>query len=171
MRLFFGVLLDNDARNKASSVQNALIGEYDGNYTAYDNLHITLVFIGEVDEKVSHMLVQIGDKALSGFEKFSVRAKEVNSFKDGKITHIEIEESAELHNLHDSLISLLDEANLEYSKYDGYHPHITIRRGHKYDIGFGIDEIEIEVSRICLFESTRIDGELRYIPVKTWGEE
>lgn len=51
MRLFIGIKIDDKAKKKINSYFNLLYeNKVTGNYTKISNLHMTLVFIGEISE-------------------------------------------------------------------------------------------------------------------------
>ncbi len=48
MRLFYAITFEETVRRRLSDIQNALRTQtMRGNFTLFDNLHLTLVFIGE----------------------------------------------------------------------------------------------------------------------------
>ena len=171
MRLFFGVPIENSAQNAINKRIEALKDQYNGNYTLMSNMHITLTFIGEVEPKVLYMLSDIGDKAFFSFPNFVIKTSDIDSFKDGKVNYLAIESNEILLELHNRLNLLLDEAGIVYNSEDIYTPHITLRRGTRIPLHIDMDSMDIEVDRVCLFESKRVDGILRYIPLKTWMAE
>ena len=171
MRLFFGIPIENSMQNVINKRIDALKGQYNGNYTLMSNMHITLTFIGEVEPKVSYMLSDIGDKAFCSFQYFVIKTADIDSFKDGKVNYLGIDNSEILTELHNRLNLLLDEAGIVYTSEDIYTPHITLRRGTRIPLHIDMDSMDIGVDRVCLFESKRVDGMLRYIPLKTWMAE
>ena len=168
MRLFFGVkVLDKD-KKAIKRIQNALKEQYTGKYTALDNMHITLAFLGEVEPKLLDMLVQIGDWAFEDLQKFAVSADRVDSFKAGEVTYLAVGDDERLTNIYNRLILLLDAKGMVYTQCDSYKPHVTLRRGRKIPLTFSVERVTIDVEEICLYESKRVDDVLRYIPLKVW---
>lgn len=57
MRLFIAIALDEQVKQALSTIQNDLIKRLSkGNATAFDNFHITLRFIGDVNEEQAEKL-------------------------------------------------------------------------------------------------------------------
>ncbi|MDY0140063.1 MAG: 2'-5' RNA ligase family protein, partial [Candidatus Izemoplasmatales bacterium] len=50
MRIFIALLFSEEIKVELYNTIDYLRDLYDGNYTSFDNLHLTLHYIGEVDE-------------------------------------------------------------------------------------------------------------------------
>ncbi|MCI8729447.1 MAG: threonylcarbamoyl-AMP synthase [Clostridia bacterium] len=169
MRVFFAIPIPDSVREKIRAIQDMLKESYGGKYTDGDNLHITLAFIGEVDTKVIDMLTEIeinSDTIPAGF-KLSLRG--MDSFKDGKVTYLKVEKNAEIERLRAYLEERLSALGIPFEMRDEFCPHVTIRRGKKEMIKEESETLEINVSSFALYESKRVDGELKYVPIKTFG--
>lgn len=146
-----------------------------GNIYESENYHITLNFIGNIDEILIDDIAEICKDVASKRDLFEVCIGGLNYFvkKNKKILWIDNVEGKEyLKDLYDDLSVGLSKLGLEYT--DQYIPHMTIARN------VNIEECEIEeldrkitdikscfkVERITIFESKRVEGVLRYIPIR-----
>lgn len=95
-----------------------------------ENLHITLVFIGEVEERV----VPLIREALSGvaFGRFSAHLKGVGCFPSctrPRVIWVGISEGAEkLVELHKLVAGALRRQRIPFESEKGYVPHLTLAR-------------------------------------------
>lgn len=68
MRVFIAITLPEKVKKEVSKIQNSL-PEFNGKKTEYENLHLTLKFIGEADEKmVKEVMNRLGRIKFGGFE-------------------------------------------------------------------------------------------------------
>lgn len=169
MRVFFAIPIPDSVREKIRAIQDMLKESYGGKYTDGDNLHITLAFIGEVDTKVIDMLTEIEIKSDTIPAGFKLSLRGMDSFKDGKVTYLKVEKNAEIERLRAYLEERLSALGIPFEMRDEFCPHVTIRRGKKEMIKEESETLEINVSSFALYESKRVDGELKYVPIKTFG--
>lgn len=168
MRLFIAINLDDKTRAGVCRVIEGLKPHArKGRFTPAENLHLTLVFIGETD-RVS--AVQGAMDELQ-FPAFTVAVGELGRFSRpcGDIYWLGVEgESLEpLHRqLRDSLVGR--GFALERRKYK---PHLTLGRElvlpRELDLwGLGPREpLAMEVKKISLMQSERIRGRMRYTEI------
>lgn len=160
MRLFIGIKLDDSVIKKTNNYFKYFYTEgIIGNYTKSSNLHLTLAFLGEIEEsKVSLLLSLIDSIELKNLNK--IKISKITKFKDMLI--YEVEKSRELNVIYDELIAKLEEHSFNTEKRV-FYPHITlIRKTNKFiekEILF-----ESVVNKITLFESKVINNQLIYIP-------
>jgi RNA 2',3'-cyclic 3'-phosphodiesterase len=125
LRLFTGLSLPILLRQRLTVMQGGIEG---ARWTERDNFHITLTFIGEVDEATADDI----DEALSVIrsEKFSLRLKGTGSFAQGKypkILWMGVEQNEVLHRLKEKIDRALMVANVPFEKRK-YTPHVTLAR-------------------------------------------
>ncbi len=125
LRLFAGLPIPDGHRQKLASIQN---GVKDARWIATENLHITLRFIGEVDEDVAAQLAE----ALSEIkaEPFEVTLKGVGTF--GSPPHslwvgAEDTPTGALSHVHANVESALVRAGLD-PEGRKFTPHVTLTR-------------------------------------------
>jgi len=130
MRLFLAVELNNETIRKIDQIENEFkVKDLDIRFVEPKNLHITLKFLGEVDEsKMNDVVKKISDD-LSGVKQFRVNVEGFGYF--GKPNYIrtlwvDIKEGKE------QLVMLIKRFNksLNHIRSDSHkpNPHITIGR-------------------------------------------
>lgn len=163
MRIFIGIKLDNNAIKKINNYYKYLYQEkVNGNYTNLDNLHLTLAFLGEINiDKLNEVIEVVNN--------INLEVKEITITKLTKLKDMLIGEvicDNKLKELHFELVNKLNDIGFNLS--NDYYPHITlVRKVNGLDKVKIIDskiEINSIVNRITIFESTRINGVLKYIP-------
>lgn len=171
MRLFYAVLFDNDVKQKLSEIQKVLReNTLRGNFTLYDNLHLTLAFIGEVSTNRAEALLQITRSLV--VTPFELRFNGLGRFKrdGGDILWAGVEENRKLASLYRRLCESLKSAGFEIEKRE-YTPHLTLARGARLREGFSLSDLSRSLNPIgttvtgfCLMKSERVNG--RYTEVK-----
>lgn len=125
LRLFTGLSLPILLRQRLIVMQGGIEG---ARWTERDNFHITLTFIGEVDEATAETV----DEALSSIrtEKFSLRLKGTGSFAQGKypkVLWMGVAHNDVLHRLKEKIDRAFTVANIPFEKRK-YTPHVTMAR-------------------------------------------
>lgn len=137
-----------------------------GRFVEKENLHLTLVFLGEVDDDLLPRIIEITEKIqgstfnleLSGLGKFQR--------KEGDILWLGVVENPSLNHMVNQLETSLRENGLPIEKRP-YIPHITLGRKVRLknsilDLNFNI---ETGVDSIEVMESTSRNGKLEYLKV------
>lgn len=129
MRLFFGLSLPQNIREKTARCSRLAQAMLPGRYALPENHHITLAFLGEVDEsrvaEAAHVLasvaadfpapqVTLGDFAHFGREQNAILILKAASTPD-------------LAPLHDALVVALAAQNLPFDP-GPFSPHVTLAR-------------------------------------------
>lgn len=160
MRLFIGLPLDIKTKNKLSVIQyelkrNGVIG----NFTLKNNLHLTLAFLGEVDSnRLDELITLVNDIKY----KVSLELDSISMLKN--IIVYNVIKSKELIDLYHKLIDELKKHNFDIN--DDFKPHITlVREAKNTGIINKLNYVKIVSldNDPVLFESVRVNGELRYI--------
>lgn len=177
MRVFIGFKIDRFTKKKIIEIRNSIRDEFiKGNYTLDENLHLTLKFIGEVQEdKVEDIKECI--ESLE-FNSFKVEGTALGIFKkrNKAIIYYNINKNKKLDKLYEETSKLLYNNKIIDKSQVGisYKPHITLVRN--LTLGEGMEMFikefkgkkqEIHIDGITLFESTRIDGKLVYRDIFT----
>lgn len=132
MRLFFGIGLPSgirkDVHHFCESVKNNLPRM---KWVEEENLHVTLKFLGEVDESRLGSLSDAARKASGSVKEFDVLPGELGAFPNPKRARVlwlglkrGAESAAKLFNV---LEERLVDAGFE-AEEKTYHPHITLAR-------------------------------------------
>jgi 2'-5' RNA ligase len=158
MRTFIGIKL-KDCEKELQNIQKEFRHSgYEAGYTLPENLHMTLFFLGELNEEE----VSIAKKALDEcrFEGFSVHLRKVKTLRDMLIAEGEPNEG--LMNFQKELDEKFRNLGflLENRKF---YPHVTLARKIKTEITKNIC-LGSQVTECILFSSERVNNVLQYIP-------
>ncbi|WP_036612851.1 RNA 2',3'-cyclic phosphodiesterase [Oribacterium sp. P6A1] len=151
MRLFIALNFNENMKYALLKMQNALKQNgVRGNFTRDENLHMTLVFIGESDDpkKIERIMRDVP------FSAFDINVSGLKCFKD--MVFAKVEANPDLMDYVNRLRSALSGKDIDFDTKK-FTPHITLVRragGAKgYEkIGNVLDET-MKVSRISLMKS------------------
>lgn len=135
-----------------------------------DNYHVTLIFLGEVEEEAVPQLEYLArlawrtpvDMMLSG---------SMGSFKGGSVIWAGVEKDEALCRLQERLQIILQE-NGFVGACEAYTPHITVARSARVQGAFpDVERVAWTAQYVTLFESVREDGVLRYRALRRIGHD
>ena len=160
MRLFIGIRFDDPFRDQLVRLQELLQDcGLSGSYTAADNLHITLAFIGEYGDPghISDLIEEIG------FEPFDIRLKGIGNF--GDLYWAGIEKQPELEKLAKRVRRILAENAVPFDRKQ-FRPHVTLVRNAVFESSFclpeDMPEASMTVTGITLYRSDRAKKGMTY---------
>lgn len=175
MRLFTAILFDDEIKESLYRTICELKSEtVSGSFTVKDNLHLTLNFIGEtkrVDE-VKQAMGKAVDKLCA--KAFSLSIRGLGRFKrrEGDIYWAGVEKNDSLVRLQRELVKELKAADFPDIDDTEYTPHLTLGRRVKVGENFsikqfeaGIHPMQMEVRKISLMKSERLEGKLVYTEI------
>jgi len=124
MRLFIAVEIPDDARDKIAKLQGDIPRE-GLKFVEKENLHMTLAFLGEVEEGKKDELVRALERIKS--EKFNMKLVGMGAFPSESYIRvvwvgIESEGLKKLHALVNEVLRAL------HFKTESYSPHLTLAR-------------------------------------------
>jgi 2'-5' RNA ligase len=175
MRLFTAILFNNEINNSLYlTVEKLKTESKGGTFTAKDNLHLTVNFIGETKrfDEVKQAMQAAVDQLHAG--KFILSIRGFGRFKrrEGDIYWVGVEKENNLWKLQKELVKELKEAGFYDIDDMEYTPHLTLGRRVKVREGFnavqfeeGITPMQMEVCRLSLMNSERIEGKLVYTEI------
>jgi 2'-5' RNA ligase len=169
MRLFIAINFAEDMKDYLVNIVSELQKIAAGSFTARENLHLTLAFIGETNRVDD---VRAAMDAVPA-EPFLLSVKGAGSFKGrgGETVWAGIEAEAGLYRAQSRLRSELTSRGFEI---DGrkYAPHLTLARRVVFDRGRGALDLlpcaggkTVEVCRISLMKSESVRGRLTYTEI------
>ena len=165
MRLFLAVNPKESSRDRIIDIIDEMkAAGVRGNFTKPENLHITLVFLGEIPPgrvgDIIDAMRQVKEKP------FTVRLSGIGNFSD--TWWIGVEKSEPLWRLQKNLSEALSGKGFRFEKR-AYRPNLTICRRPVFSDTFDINAIRSkvkpmvwDVDRFDLMLSERIDGQLKY---------
>ncbi len=175
MRLFIAVLFPVDIEASLyQAVEKLKNKSKSGTFTARENLHLTVNFIGETKrlEEVTSAMQRAVDKANALSFELTVRGFGRFRRREGDIYWIGVEKENTLWRLQKELVKELKEAGFYDVDDMEYTPHLTLGRRVIVKEGFNSREFESEiapmavpVSRLSLMKSERLEGKLVYTEI------
>ena len=170
MRLFIAVNFDQTIIHYLTGIQNQLRGfSAHGNFTRKENLHLTVVFIGETLPARVRDITAIIDSIDA--RSFAITINKAGSFKrnNGDIVWVGIENIEQLVYIQRQLADALIQKGFDIDNRP-YKPHLTLARSVRFNKGFSFHQvhappIEINVNRISLMCSEQINGVLTYTEI------
>jgi len=170
MRLFIAINFTADTRNGLLALRDELRSKSErGRFILPENIHLTLAFLGECDDKQTAAARTAMDAAV--FDPFDLVIERIGRFKrdGGDIWWAGVGESKELIDLHRKLTSALCSNGFSLEKRK-YSPHITLgREVRTNEAPRAIEPFGETVSFIDLMKSERIDSKLTYTSVYRCG--
>jgi 2'-5' RNA ligase len=166
MRLFIAVNFNTETQSKLLALQNELrTDSKKGRFSSPENLHLTLVFLGECDEKEAAYAKSAMDEV--EFEPFAINIARTGCFKrsGGDVWWAGIKNNKELTELHKKLTKKLTEFGFQIEKRK-FSPHITLGREIVTNASpRSFEEFGQTVDKIKLMKSERIAGKLTYTAI------
>lgn len=171
MRVFVALELPSSVKDKLVTYQDKIRDLYPvGNYSFGDNFHVTLKFIGEVGIDDLSGIKACMDQVVLDQVEFEVSLGGFGVFGKGNrgVVWTRVLDNMSLCRLSRELEDCL--VGCGYVREDrSFRPHVTLGRNVLINgTGFSniiCDIIGFSVDSICLMESKRVDGVLKYIPI------
>ena len=170
MRLFIAVNFNDGIKEKIMDCIRRLRESSErGNFTLRENLHLTLVFLGEVPETRLGPVKRAMDRACS--EDFGIHIGGLGRFKrnGGDIYFLGIDRNPALSALYGRLRAELIKEGFAVEDRE-YRPHLTLGREVVPRGGFVCSEFRVlpmrmDAGKISLMRSDRINGKLTYTEI------
>lgn len=181
-RVFLAIALNEDIKNKMKSqVKKVEVTgkkkEWDMNWTPGDNYHITLNFIGDIEEDKINDINLMVSEFVNNQEQFELKVGGVGAFPSvdsARVIWLGVQAKKDLIGLQQELSEKLHHLGLDVEDKD-YRPHLTIARlRNKHNVENLISPLKkidcgkIRVSNITLFESKLVGKYPKYIPLKVF---
>lgn len=161
MRCFIGINFNEEAMRKMNVLAYSLAKNgIKGNFVRSNNVHLTLLFLGDLDDYDLEKVEQIMDTI--SFDSFSVRLTKLTKLRD--IIVLEAEKTKELLALQKEISCKIKEEcpNLIKANVNQeYYPHVTLARENNDEIFKDVDIVS-DVDSIYLFSSEMYNGGVLY---------
>jgi 2'-5' RNA ligase len=172
VRLFIAINFNESIKNDLCKVIEELkSATQKGSFTNKNNLHLTVVFIGEVSISEIGLIKKAMDAITC--KPFTITLRDIGHFKrrGGDIYWVGVEENKNLKEIYSQLFDELIRSGFSIDKR-GFKPHLTIGRRVVLKDGFDenqfsttIPPMEMVVGSIELMKSERVGGRLIYTPI------
>ena len=160
MRLFIGLEPALDFRNALLSLQENLRGAgISARYYVPSNFHMTLAFVGEWPEDITHLLPKVS-------APFSVTLSYAGIFPKADVLYAGVKPSKELDELAERVRCRLQENGIPFDPKP-FYPHITLARKAALPERVDLEEITIPaavmtVRDVCLYKSEHGEEGMEY---------
>lgn len=174
MRTFIAIELEEEVKTHLESIQTETEKHCRrGNYTPKENFHLTLHFLGEVEEEDLEYLQDALYETARRNRPFTLTLEGIGFFPRGKkgILWAGVEKNNHLQRLFSTLEKSLEQQGFAREK-KGLSPHITLGREVEPQRSFldvqkniRTEPMKISVKSISLMESVRKGPKLVYTPL------
>jgi len=164
MRLFIAINFNDNTKTELPALRDELCEKSQrGRFTAPENLHLTLAFIGEVSPKKVDTIEAIMDTV--EFAPFTATMNRLGTFSRGTLWWAGLREDRPLMLLQREVEHKLALCGFEMDGRN-YHPHVTLGREVVTDVKpWQIEPFSETVGSIELMKSERINGKLTYTSI------
>jgi 2'-5' RNA ligase len=169
LRLFFALWPDQAARKALARLALEVARDGHGNAPRESNLHLTLVFLGDVPRDRLNSLVALGEHVASRSQPFPLALQRIGG-TSYRIAWIAPEKIAEpLHALQAALAQALAAEDFPRERRM-FRPHVTLARECTRSTHHGsIPPIGWRVERLSLVASTLRHGGSEYREIDGWA--
>ena len=168
MRLFIAINFPGEIKASIAKIRDSIkFSALRGNFSLDENIHLTLVFLGECDGRQTAAIKSVMDETL--FSTLTLMPDKVGYFKrdSGNTWWIGLKENQLLSDLQAELTRRLQLKGFMLENRQ-YVPHVTIGREVKMPAGFvhsEVPKVSFNITTIELMKSERINGKLTYTSV------
>lgn len=131
-RIFIAINFPEDFKRRILECQNKLKKfDWPVRWVGETNLHLTLKFLGYINDKSLERLKQIIGEVVSKYKSFIIEFKDLLAFPNlsqPRVIGIAILENQELQNLANEIRNKIDAANIGEKEARPFKGHVTIGR-------------------------------------------
>ncbi len=170
MRLFIAINFEEEIKNRLCEAIGYLReNSLQGNFTGRENLHLTLVFIGETQREEEIRRAMDAVRA----EPFALKIGGLGLFKrqGGDLYWMGVEAGSTLTAVYSQLYDELSRSGFRLESR-AYKPHLTLGREVVLQDGFdrgafdkAFPQMTVQAEKISLMKSERIGGRLVYTEI------
>lgn len=173
MRVFIAIEFNNQVKDYLKQVQEVIkLGCIKGNFTRYENFHLTLKYIGETDNLGVEKLCNLIDSVAAKVKPFDIKLGDIGVFKSRNRNIVWqgiVSGKKELINLYQEIENIIEEYEFERENRK-FKSHITLARQTVFNDTNVMETIpllsdNVRVDKISLMLSTRENEILKYIPL------
>ena len=175
MRLFIGIPVTQQIEKALTETQNTLKPYLEkGRFTAPENFHLTLLFLGEKEPSEIPALNEKLQEEVRGFGAHTLRTGALGTFskRNREIIWCGVDHGIDV--LQQWYLQIY-KAVLNEVPSQVYTPHITLARQARFVKSLEAlpedcqpEHMHLPVHTIILYESTRRGGALAYVPIKEY---
>jgi len=171
MRAFIAFPLPEPVRKTLSEVSRELSREVSGRFVGEDAFHITVAFLGDIDEETCTHVTDVMDEVCAGAESFDVICSDLKFFgrRDSATLWAGVESAQKMARLAEKLRSGLRAGFVGFDRKP-FLPHVTLaRRADLADVDLTVFSRSVSgrVDQVVLFRSDLSAEGARYAPLHT----
>lgn len=172
MRIFIAYRMDEQAKSEIHFIQEQVKLIYpNGRFKQPKNMHMTLKFIGDVTMDQLNRLISEIDRAICEYEVLNVELNQLGFFGNSTKKHtlwIGCLAQPSMIQMSEEMTRCAVSAGISVNQTP-FVPHITLaQHGSLLSELPKIETVNVQFRQVCIFLSSRIDGELIYQPMKCW---
>jgi 2'-5' RNA ligase len=173
MRVFIAIEFEDNVKRYLKNVQDIVkTTTYSGNFTNYNNFHLTIKYIGEIYNGEYEELTNCLDDVCSNIAPFSIKIGDIGFFnkRTANIVWVGVTQGKDTVKRTFRRIEIETVNSGFHPELRKYRPHVTIGKkvifsNGTYTNGLPLFNEEIKVTKLTIMESSRIDGVLTYTPL------
>ena len=165
-RLFFALWPDDATRKAITAVVKQAAQYHQGKLIRTDNLHLTLAFLGNVDEAQRDCVEAVAESI--SMTAFSLCLEHLGVFQREKVLWLGIKEQP------DALVQLAESLGVGARACGiqldgkGFTPHVSLMRKVNQLHEFEVESIHWDVNQFCLVQSISHEEGVQYQVVRSW---
>lgn len=169
-RIFLGFSIPADIRSVLITIQRELQAHSQGRiaWTTPDAFHVTLVFIGKIDERTLETTKKVVHKVAAAWSRFPIALDQVNAFPNlihPRVITIHLHDLVSM-DLHDAMSKALTAAHILHDQKP-WQPHVTVGRVKQFSGSVDIPTVFVpkiswQVTSLDVIESTLTPTGSRY---------
>ncbi len=171
MRVFFAIPLNDVWKDQLQELQANLLARAEkGRATPKDNLHLTIQFIGEVED-IENLVLATSKLSLP---EVNMDPKGIASFKRGReeLVYLDLNSSAALVRLHQCVRDMLKQQRISFD-LKKFKAHITLLRRVQWREEVDLFQMEVDLppylaKELVLYESRLSREGASYRRIKTY---
>ncbi len=159
-RLFFALWPDDDIRNQLLVITRQIAeAEPDVRLVKPSNLHVTLSFLGNVDEETEKRLIECCQDIVS--DSFLLTFDRMTCWRKPRILCLLAKPVAEILDLVEQINRRAERVGIK-TESRPYKPHITLARKASHPVALSFEKIDWLARDFCLLESVTDENGVDY---------
>lgn len=130
IRSFIALNLDDDVKKKICIIREKFKNLKGLKLVEYENLHITLKFLGDIDPGQQHEIIKALENACKNIDEITIKVNKMGAFpnlRNPRVVWLGIEPNPKINKLYENIENNLYNIGFE-REGKKFHPHITIGR-------------------------------------------
>lgn len=177
MRLFIAIDINSQWKEEFKNIQrDILLHSRNSRIIDMENLHLTLKFLGEVDNNKYKDIKSVLDNLKTDINSIDLEVSNLGSFdrRDNELVWVGLENNRKLKKLQNTLEGEFEKIGFKKDNRK-FKPHITIAKNVVWKENFRVDDLikpvlsPIKVNKIALYETVFTDKGVKYKKIKEFN--